>query len=140
MSSSINTLDKERLRIEIAVLQENVPANNPGTAKFKIPVLITENIVGHINLFNNTINKKTGKGTPVHAEDTVKLRIPLEYTYFYGEKVVPAGTKFIIAFVGANTNDIKIIGRYDHSSKDVPYHELMGCKYNCCDCNGCKCN
>ena len=27
--------------------------------------------------------------------------------------VIPAGTRFIVAYIGANVNDIKIIGRYD---------------------------
>ena len=43
-----------------------------------------------------------------------KLKVPKEYTYFYEGDVMPAGTKFIVAFIGGNINDIKIIGRYDN--------------------------
>ena len=127
MSTNINMIDKERLRTEIAILQEDVPANNPGIAKFKIPVIITENIVGHISLSGAILNKKTNKNivTSINAEDTIKLRIPTEYTYFYGAKIVPAGTRFIVTFVGASVNDIKIIGRYDYNENgDKPYHNL----------------
>ena len=27
--------------------------------------------------------------------------------------IIPKGTRFIVAYIGANVNDIKIIGRYD---------------------------
>ena len=46
-------------------------------------------------------------------ENTIEIKIPLEYTYFYDGYVIPAGTRFIVAYIGANVNDIKIIGRYD---------------------------
>lgn len=127
MSTSINMLDKERLRTEIAILQEDVPSNNPGIAKFKIPILITESINGHISITANTSFGKRSKSNiiSINSEDTIKLRIPTEYTYFYGAKIVPAGTRFIVTFVGANVNDIKIIGRYDYNENgDKPYHEL----------------
>ena len=103
-----NNLNIDYLRIEIAILQEDVLSTNPGRAKFKIPTIITES-------FNDTINVRTHvmTGTTINIEDTIDLDIPTEYTYFYGADIVPAGTRFLVAFVGGNVNNIKIIGRYD---------------------------
>ena len=39
MSTSINVADKERLRLEIAILQEDVKASNPGILKFSCTTL-----------------------------------------------------------------------------------------------------
>lgn len=131
---NIGGLNIDGLRIEIAVLQEDIPANNPGTAKFKIPVLMTEDTVSHITASGskNIINRRNGNisGFTVNIENTISLRIPLEYTYFYGKEIVPAGTKFLVVFVGANVNDIRIIGRYDFSDRDIPYHELFNNEVN----------
>lgn len=121
-------LDINALRTEIAILQQDVPSNNPGTAKFKIPVIMTDDTVSRIvaSGSKNIINRRNGNisGFSVNLENTISLRIPLEYTYFYGKKIVPAGTKFLVTFVGGNINDIIIIGRYDFSDKDIPYHDL----------------
>lgn len=103
-----NNLNIDYLRIEIAILQEDVPSANPGRAKFKIPTIITEN-------FSNMMNMRTNimAGSTINIEDTITLNIPTEYTYFYGSDIVPAGTRFLVSFVGGNVNDIRIIGRYD---------------------------
>lgn len=124
----LNAFNIDRLRIEIAILQEDIPSNNPGEAKFKIPTIITEDTVAHISTSNNNIvNYRSGNlsSSSINIENTVKLRIPTECTYFYGEKIVPKGTRFLIAFVGGNVNDIRIISRYDYNKDgDKPYHEL----------------
>lgn len=113
---NLNSFDFDRLRIEIAILQEDVLAKNPGVAKFKIPVIITEDTVSHIETSNsNIINRRNGNlsSSSINIENTIKLKIPTEFTYFYGKEIVPAGTRFLVAFVGGNINDIKIISRYD---------------------------
>lgn len=121
-------LDVNSLRIEIAILQEDILSNNPGTAKFKIPVIMTDDTISRIIASGNKniINRRNGNisGFNINIENTILLRIPLEYTYFYGKKIIPSGTKFLVAFVGGNINDIRIIGRYDFSDKDIPYDEL----------------
>ena len=53
------------------------------------------------------------KPNEIEFKNVIKLKVPKEYTYFYEGDVMPAGTKFIVAFIGGNINDIKIIGRYD---------------------------
>ena len=114
MSTSINVADKERLRLEIAILQEDVKASNPGTAKFKIPIIMTDMVIGQTVISNTILSKSNLRNTSVNISNTVDLFIPTEYTYFYGTDIVPKGTRFIVAFIGGNVNDIKIIGRYDN--------------------------
>lgn len=109
-----NIFDADRLRLEIAILQEDVLSSNPGIAKFKIPALLTEDTTMHIQTGNrNIVNKSNNlSSSSLNMESTIDLKIPTEYTYFYDEEIVPKGTKFIVAFIGANANDIKIVGRY----------------------------
>ena len=113
----MNNLDINHLRIEIAYLQEEIESANPPTkAKFKIPVIMTEDRVTSLVTSNkNILNRSNGNisGSPIHLDNTIELPVPLEYTYFYGADKVPKDTRFLVAFVGANVNDIKIIGRYD---------------------------
>jgi hypothetical protein len=112
------------MRIEIAYLQEEIEsANPPKLAKFKIPVLMTDSKVSTLKTSNkNILNKTNGNlsGSPINLDDTIDLNIPLEYTFFYGAEKIPENTRFLVAFVGANVNDIKIIGRYDAAeSNDI---------------------
>lgn len=112
---NINTFSMDNLRTEIAILQEPVSAKNPGSAKFKIPILINESADAHIETGNrNIINAKRGTlhSSGIYSESTITLKIPTECTYFFEEDEVPIGTKFIIVFIGGNVNDIQIIGRY----------------------------
>lgn len=126
----MNYFENDRLRTEIAILQEDILAIAPGTAKFKIPAIMTEDVVAHISTGNkNILNKRNGNlsASAVNVKNTISLKVPLEYTYFYGSEIVPAGTRFIVAFIGANINDIKIIGRYDHNvTGDKPPYIFWG--------------
>jgi len=94
-------LEEDNLRIEIAVLQEKIKAFIPGIGKFKIPVLVPENssIDGH--------------------DPIIELYVPYEYTFAWGDEWIPEGTRFLVGSIGANLNDMRIIGRYDHN-EDVP--------------------
>lgn len=116
-----NYIDMDRLRTEIAILQQDVNAKNPGYAEFKIPVIMTHDTVGYIDTSNkNIINRRNGNlsASAVNMEETITLYIPTEYTYFCGKNTVPAGTRFIVSFIGGNVNDIKIIGRYDYFAEE----------------------
>lgn len=113
---NINSFNKDNLRLEIAILQEDIDPKNPGTARFKIPTLLTEDTVAGIQTANTNIRNKINGNlntSGVNIENTIDIKIPLEYTYFYDGYVIPKGTRFIVAYIGANVNDIKIIGRYD---------------------------
>lgn len=112
----LNELDIDGLRIEIAILLEDIPKKEI-EAKFKIPVLMTEDTISHITSSGskNVINKRNANisGYSINIQDAISLKVPLEYIYFYNGDIIPAGTKFLVAFVGGNMNDIKIIARYD---------------------------
>lgn len=113
---NFNTDNFMDLRTEIAILQEDIDSQNPSIHKFKIPSLITGTRIGDVYTnTNNIANKNILKTTLVHTkfDDIINLRVPKEYTAFFGAPIVPKGTRFIIACVGGNINDIKIIGRYD---------------------------
>lgn len=119
---SSNAMISNNLRIEIAVLQENVEAFKGRLAKFKIPVIMTNDISANIITSNiNIVNRRNGNlsASQLNINNTIDLYLPYEHIFTYGEKIVPIGTRFLIAFVGANINDAKIIGRYDQSSSDL---------------------
>lgn len=112
-----NYTESYTLRTEIAVLQEDVDANNPSIHKFTIPALITNNTVSKIytptpNIINKSILKSNTAVTSF--DSTIDLVLPKEYTIFSKSDIIPKGTRFIVCFVGGNINDIKIIGRYDY--------------------------
>ena len=44
--------------------------------------------------------------------------MPKEYTVYYGRRIIPKGTRFIVAFIGGNLNDIKIVARYDSADDE----------------------
>ena len=114
----MNNLNIDYLRTEIAILQEEIDAfNPPDKAKFIIPVIMTDRYNAVLAAgTSNILNKKNGNirtSSVLNIKNTINLNIPLEYTFSYGADIIPIGTRFIVAFVGANVNDIKIIGRYD---------------------------
>ena len=113
----MNNLNIDHLRIEIAYLQEEILSSDPPKrAKFKIPVIMTEDRVTSLKTSNkNILNRSNGNisGSPINLDNTIELEVPLEYTFFYGAEKIPKDTRFLVTFVGGNVNDIKIIGRYD---------------------------
>lgn len=112
----------ETLRVEIAILQEDISATNPKTASFTIPTLMTEQYKGKKYVNNYNVINKNRTGTPsistITISNTVNLYVPKEYTKWYGSIIVPKGTKFIVAFVGGDINSMRIIGRYDKPVSD----------------------
>lgn len=111
----------DELKIEIAYLQEDISSTKPTTAKFKIPTLVNSDQIDTIyNISNgNIINKSNGmlNTSYLNMDSTIDLYVPIEYIIFYGEDIIPAGTRFLVSFIAGNINDIKIIGRYDNSDK-----------------------
>ena len=84
---------------------------------FKIPAIMTGEKVGTVYTpTKNSANKKIYKGTTTKTtfDDEITLKVPLEYTAFFGKRIVPKGTKFIVAFIGGDINNIRIVGRYDY--------------------------
>ena len=94
-------LENDNLRIEIAVLQEPIKAFIPGFAKFKIPALMSD---------QSRLNTQT-------SDDVyIELYVPYEYTFCWGSDVVAEGTRFLVASVGGNLNDMRVIGKYDYNA------------------------
>lgn len=109
------------IRIEIAVALEDIDAESPGIVKFKIPVLqsgtdITTSYIDNRTLMNRTL--AISKMSNVTMDDFIELRVPKEYTVYYGKPIIPKGTRFLVAFIGGNINDMRIIGRYDYIEED----------------------
>lgn len=112
-----NYVSSSNLRLEIAIAQQDIDAKSPGICKFKIPALVSNDTVGTVYITgDNIINKTLGNSGNIFTkfDNTIDLYVPKEYTVFYGADIIPAGTRFIVGFVGANINDIRIIGRYDN--------------------------
>jgi hypothetical protein len=128
---SNNSLNIDQLRTEIAILQQPVDLKNPVKGKFKIPVVMTQDNVSTISTSTRNIqNKSTGakRSTTMSSENYIEVDIPMNLRFFFSDKKkIPAGTKFIATFVGANINDAKIIGLYDteqYTDFIFSYYEL----------------
>ena len=104
----MNNLNIDHLRIEIAYLQEEILSSDPPKrAKFKIPVIMTEDRVTSLKTSNkNILNRSNGNisGSPINLDNTIELEVPLEYTFFYGAEKIPKDTRFLVTFVGGNVN------------------------------------
>ena len=121
MQYNQNYTESYTLRTEIAILQEDINSQNPGIHKFTIPAIMTGEKVGTMYVHaKNSANKRLLKSTIAKTtfDPTIDLRVPKEYTAFFGADIIPKGTKFIVAFIGGDINNIRIIGRYD-SLEDV---------------------
>lgn len=101
-----------------AILYETVNKYESPVAKhpFYIKALVPfETEVGRTIVVNRSyiMNKdltwlSTSKMT---SEITLDLKIPREIMLAYEDKYIPKGTKFLVAFVGGNINNVQIIGR-----------------------------
>lgn len=112
MNSNIMSIDN--LRLEIAILKEDIKSKNPGSANFIIPVIssTTTDFTAGINNLNILNRNNNLSGVELNMNSDIKLKIPTEYTYFSEDDIIHAGAKFIVAFIGGNINDAQIIGRY----------------------------
>ena len=120
MQTSNSFTSTNNLRLEIAILQEDIEAQNPGVHEFKIPVISTGETVGTVYTRTKTANKKktTRSVSRTQFDNTISLRVPKEYTVYYGKRIIPKGTRFIVACIGGNLNDIKIVDRYDSADDE----------------------
>ena len=115
MQTSNSFTSTNNLRLEIAILQEDIDALNPGIHEFKIPVISTGETIGTVYTRTKTANKKksTRSVSKTQFDNTISLRVPKEYTVYYGARIVPKGTRFIVAFIGGDVNNMRIVARYD---------------------------
>ena len=105
--SKLSYMENDNLRIEYAILQEKIQAFIPTYGKFKIPAVMEEK------------SKIDGNS------DYIELYVPYEYTFAWGDEYIPEGTRFLVASIGANLNDMRIVGRYDRNEEvPNPSHKL----------------
>lgn len=112
-----NYTPSNTLRLEIAFSQQVIDAHNPGYVDFIIPTLVPDVLNTRAYTPNYNISNKNAVSTrsigTTSINNLIRLKVPREYTEWYGADTIPIGTRFIVAFIGGNINDIKIIGRYD---------------------------
>ena len=122
----MNEINQDNMRTEIATLDEDIILDEESISKtikgkFKIPVIMTTDTVASVQTSNkNVLNRNNSnlKGSSMNLNNTISLVIPKEYIMFYNGTKIPKGSKFLVSFVSANVNDIKIIGRYDGDKTD----------------------
>ena len=122
----MNEINQDNMRTEIATLDEDITIDEESVTKtikgkFKIPVIMTTDTVASVQTSNkNVLNRNNSnlKGSSMNLNNTISLVIPKEYIMFYNGTKIPKGSKFLVSFVSANVNDIKIIGRYDGDKTD----------------------
>ena len=97
-------MQQDNLRLEVGILQEKIHAFIPEYGKFKIPSLMEE---------TNAVGSES-------SEDLyIELYVPYHLTFDWGNEWIPEGTRFIIASIAGNTDDMRVVGRYDRN-KNVP--------------------
>jgi hypothetical protein len=111
---AINNLDTRYT--EIAELVYITNKYYPGIQEFRINALVTNktNETVH-NQSSNVKNKNStmlGLSTTTKG-DTIKIKLPKEHTINYPDKFIPAGTKFIVNFIGGDISKPLIVGRID---------------------------
>lgn len=123
---SQNNIRQDNLRLEIATLIEDIAdanVRNPCTGKFKVNVSMpdateTTLAVRSDNVANTDRSNGMFSTNTLASTEYVELVIP-EYmkVCMTGQlATIPAGTKFVVGYVGANNNDCKIVGLYGKES------------------------
>lgn len=101
-------------QIEVAILVNPCNKYNPGVQEFTIPALMSNTASRTVpnNNSSNILNadKNLGLSNATYS-GRLTLTLPKEYTRNYPTKVVPAGTKFLVLFVGDDITNPRIIGR-----------------------------
>ena len=113
---SNNALKIDNLRIEIAILQEDIDSRTQQLGKFKIPTVMINEKKGIIHTPSNNIRNTSSaisKSSSIKFNDHINLIVPYYLRIFYGKPKIPKGTKFLVSFTAGNINDGRIIGFYD---------------------------
>ena len=103
-------LDNNDLRQEIAVSLDDIHAFVPSYHKFSIPVLE---------------DQSSGLSDD---DEGFEYYVPYHLTFDWGQEIIPAGTRFIVSFIGGNIQDGRITGRYDRNI-ETPNPNAMLAQY-----------
>lgn len=117
MSKSINNLTGTD---DVAILlDDHVDKYHPGTQVFKLQSLSglqpdSKVLTTEYCQYSNLMNKDTNGliPNPVRKSASLKLKLPISVTRTYPDaKFIPAGTRFIVSFVGGDLSKDPIIIR-----------------------------
>lgn len=103
--------------IEIAVLMEDCNKYNPGSKPFYIPAIMpdapkTTKQSKKPQNTNNLKNKNKQLGVnSITTTGSITLPVPKQHVIYYKDRIVPAGTEFMVAFIGGDITKPQIIGR-----------------------------
>ena len=102
------------IKIEVAILLEDISSKNNDVAKFRIPTIMNNDDITTVNTSSKNIkNRKTNKGSKVDITNAIELPIPYHLKLFYGKKKIPKGTEFLVELSNDNIDNSRIIGLYD---------------------------
>lgn len=103
--------------IEIAVLMQDCNKYNPGSKPFYIPAIMpgvaksTAQCKTPQNTHNlKNKNKQLGVNN-ITTTGSITLPIPKQHVIYYKDRIVPAGTEFMVAFIGGDITKPQIVGR-----------------------------
>ena len=115
-----NKLREDNLRLEIGTLVEDISdyeLRNGTVGKFKITAIMPNATDDTIDIGSGNMGLKINPFAPtkIQSSEYIELPIPASLRMYYTalEAKIPAGTRFIVCFTGANLNDSRIIGLYD---------------------------
>jgi hypothetical protein len=101
---------------EIAELVNITNKYYPGIQQFRLNSLVTgelnETQTNNKRNIQNKDSNALGISTTTQA-NVVEIKLPKEHTITYQKKFIPAGTKFLVCFIGGDISSPKIIGRID---------------------------
>jgi hypothetical protein len=100
------------MRIEKAILQQDINKYYPGTATFTLPSLAPSAVdyTESTQRLKSANKNSTFTTSSYSLSATISLPIPKSILHDYKTKIVPAGTVFLVAFVGGNMTVPTIIG------------------------------
>ena len=126
MNTMYDFYDKMDLKYpEIAIAMDDIDRVNPGTIRFSIPILTP--LMDNTNPTTNTIrqnvsNLRNDKSVKLEIEDIrvtnfISIRVPQEVCNVYelteSNRIIKAGSKWIVVFVGGDITKPRIISRYE---------------------------
>ena len=126
MNTMYDFYDKMDLKYpEIAIAMDDIDRANPGIIRFAIPILtpLMDNTKPVMNIIRqNRSNLRNDPSVKLEIEDIsvtnfVSIKVPQEVTNVYelteSNRIIKAGSKWIVVFVGGDITKPRIISRYE---------------------------
>lgn len=126
MNSMYDFYDKMDLKYpEIAIAMDDIDRMNPGTIRFAIPILtpLMDNKKPVVDTIRQTkINLRNDQSVKLEVENIrvtnfIHIKVPQEVCNVYelteANRIIKAGSKWIVVFVGGDITKPRIISRYE---------------------------